>query len=75
MRTASQRARDKGLESFDLALPQPAFQHWINEFGMNPTSHIVWCYDGEGMMGKAVALTKQGEHILEQCGSPYDHMF
>lgn len=63
MKTVDELAKEKGLKSYDTALPQP----WVDsakEAGHDVLGHFVWSYDGAGVFGEPVALTSEGRAML-----------
>lgn len=56
-------AKDRGISSFDTALPQDWFDAVIKITGQNPSGHIVWNYD-LSLMGHPQAIDYIGDQII-----------
>ncbi len=56
-------AAERGITTFDTALPQDWFES-VNRFtGKNPAGHIVWVYD-TSLMGQPQAVDYIGDQII-----------
>lgn len=64
--TTKELAEAKGLRSWDYAIPQEWFDAFLARTGVNPFGRIVWCYDGAGVFGKAVALDDEMDVLLQE---------
>jgi len=67
MKTVQQAAEEKGLTTYDCALPE----YWVGKvrdiLNREPVGNIVWCYSWDDELlhrGTPVAITKEGEIIL-----------
>ena len=58
-------AHERGLRSYDTALPQAWWDEANNRTGINPVGHVVWSYDPpHGLFGAPRAVDEVGDSII-----------
>lgn len=63
--TVDQLAKEKGLVSYDTALPKRWCDDVLQRTGVWPgLVGFVWCYDKARIFGEPVPLTKTAEELL-----------
>lgn len=68
MQSLNDLTRERGVKSFDYALPQDWFDAMLRITGVSPAGHIVWCYD-QSIMGHPQAIDAIGDRIIGQYAS------
>ena len=58
-----QKIEARGLKSFDTALPQDWYDLVYDRLNVNPSGHVVWCYD-DSMFGYPRAIDDEGDRIV-----------
>jgi hypothetical protein len=61
--TLDSRAKSRGIEVFDSALPQAWYDRATDLTGENPSGHVVWCYDAS-LLGYPRAVDEEGDRIV-----------
>jgi hypothetical protein len=57
--------QQRGIKVYDTALPQSWYDAVYQRLRVNPSGHVVWCYDEPyGMIGIPRAVDAEGDVIL-----------
>jgi hypothetical protein len=56
-------AKELGIKSFDISLPQHWVEYCHKKLGVNPVPHVVWSYD-TSRFGNPVGITREGRILV-----------
>jgi hypothetical protein len=56
-------AKELGIKSFDVSLPQSWVEYCRQKLGVNPVPHVVWSYD-TSRFGNPVGITREGRTLV-----------